>query len=149
MSKQPKQKIDLDAPEPPTFKWPVKIPTPRGEITITFDFIARDREALAAWTAEIVERAQAEWQAAQAAETAEQADAGPFASLTPKDVRDTAAKQTAADVDAIQQIASGWDLAHEFNAENIGKLCNRYPAAGQAVGRAYRVAHAEGRLGNS
>lgn len=147
MAMNSKPKIDLDAVEPPTFAWPVKIPTPRGEITITFDFIARSRDELAAWTAEIVARAQREWNEAQQAETPAD-DAGPFAALTPEEVRASAARQTKADVDAITQIAKGWDLQHPFDADHIGKLCNRYPAAGQAIGRAYRIAHAEGRLGN-
>ena len=142
-----KPKIDLDAVEPPTFAWPVKIPTPRGEITITFDFIARSRDELAAWTAEIVARAQREWNEAQQAETPAD-DAGPFAALTPEEVRASAARQTKADVDAITQIAKGWICSTRSMPTTSAKLCNRYPAAGQAIGRAYRIAHAEGRLGN-
>lgn len=145
MATNSKPKIDLDSVEPATFPWTVKIPTPRGEIDVEFQFIARTRAEMAAHHAAIIERAQQEWSAAkQAAEPV--TEDMPFAK--PAEVIESAKRQTASDVEAILQIAKGWNLPHEFNAENLTKLCDRYHAAGGAIGAAYREAHARGRLGN-
>ncbi|MDR0275932.1 MAG: phage tail assembly chaperone [Burkholderiaceae bacterium] len=42
----------------------------------------------------------------------------------------------------------GWELESELNEANAERLCNEFPAAAGAIMEAYRVACAEGRLGN-
>ncbi|TWI52984.1 tail assembly chaperone [Pseudomonas duriflava] len=37
------------------------------------------------------------------------------------------------DVSLIQEIASGWELDDEFNAENIGRLVENYIGSGSAI----------------
>ena len=48
----------------------------------------------------------------------------------------------------IMKIASGWDLEEEFTRENVERLCDELPGAAIEIINAYRVAVAEGRLGN-
>ena len=45
--------------------------------------------------------------------------------------RDAAAEAT--DAEAVMQMALGWDLDDEFNAENVERLCDNYPGAGTAI----------------
>lgn len=37
------------------------------------------------------------------------------------------------DVDSVMECVVGWDLEDEFNAENVGRLCNNYPGSGLAI----------------
>ncbi len=53
-----------------------------------------------------------------------------------------------ANADMILQIADGWDLEHEFNRANVAQLCDELPGVAMAIINDYRMAVAEGRLGN-
>lgn len=48
----------------------------------------------------------------------------------------------------ILDVAEGWDLGDEFNAANLARLSDMYPAAAVAIMDSYRLAITEGRLGN-
>ena len=37
------------------------------------------------------------------------------------------------DVESVMACAVGWDLDDEFNAENVGRLCNNFPGSGVAI----------------
>lgn len=52
------------------------------------------------------------------------------------------------DVQAILEMASGWDLAEPFDAENVGVLVQNYPAAALAILRTYYDELSAARLGN-
>ena len=45
--------------------------------------------------------------------------------------------QESGDVKTVQDVASGWELDDEFNAENIGTLCSNYAGAGFAIVQTY------------
>jgi hypothetical protein len=48
----------------------------------------------------------------------------------------------------ILDVADGWDLEEEFNADNLARMSDMYPAAAVAIMDTYRLAVTEGRLGN-
>lgn len=50
--------------------------------------------------------------------------------------------------DFIMEIAQGWDLADEFNRENVVRLIDEFPAGADAIINTYRLACLEGRRGN-
>jgi hypothetical protein len=58
------------------------------------------------------------------------------------------ARTSDANADMILQIAEGWDLEHEFNHANVAQLCDELPGVAMAIINDYRLAVAEGRLGN-
>jgi hypothetical protein len=58
------------------------------------------------------------------------------------------ARTSEANADMILQIAEGWDLEHEFNHANVAQLCDELPGVAMAIINDYRMAVAEGRLGN-
>jgi hypothetical protein len=58
------------------------------------------------------------------------------------------ARTSDANADMILQIAEGWDLEHEFNHANVAQLCDELPGVAMAIINDYRMAVAEGRLGN-
>jgi hypothetical protein len=58
------------------------------------------------------------------------------------------ARALARDVEAVQLIATGWNLETEFTAENLTKFLKRYPGAGMAVITAYKTSLTDGRLPN-
>lgn len=41
------------------------------------------------------------------------------------------------DTETVLACAVGWDLADEFNAENVARLCNNYPGAAGVIVVAY------------
>jgi hypothetical protein len=41
------------------------------------------------------------------------------------------------DARAVSEVITGWDLADEFNAQNIRALCETLPGAGYAIVQAY------------
>ena len=60
-----------------------------------------------------------------------------FKHRTREQVAEWLQKQEASDADAVMGCAVGWDLADEFSAENVGRLCNNYPGAAGAIVIAY------------
>ena len=50
--------------------------------------------------------------------------------------------------EAVMDVASGWELTDEFNAENINKLCNNYMGAAYAIAQTYFAEIRQARLGN-
>lgn len=52
------------------------------------------------------------------------------------------------DVQAVLDMATGWDLAEPFDAENVGVLVQNYPASALAVLRTYYDELSAARLGN-
>ena len=48
----------------------------------------------------------------------------------------------------ILKVADGWNLDEEYSLENIAILCDELPGAAMAIMETYRLAVAEGRLGN-
>lgn len=54
----------------------------------------------------------------------------------------------ATDEEVIIDVAEGWDLDDEFNAESIKKLCTKYPGAGFAITKHYAAELAGIREGN-
>lgn len=51
-------------------------------------------------------------------------------------------------VDFILEIAEGWDLSDEFNAESVAKLVNEFPMASAPIIDKYRAAILDGRTKN-
>ncbi len=135
-----KIKLDLDAPEGFTFPQAVKIPNEAGKkLEVTFDFIYRDREAFARLQDEFMSKAEEAFGLAQQLQGGEQ---------TAPSMVEIQARALARDVEAVQQVASGWNLDSEFNAENLTKFLKRYPGAGMAVITAYKTSLTDGRLPN-
>jgi hypothetical protein len=140
-----KIKLDLDAPEGFTFPQAVKIPNETGKkLEVTFDFIYRDREAFA--------KLQDEWmaKAEEAFELSKQIQAEKVngETVTIPSMSEITARALARDVEAVQLIATGWNLDIEFTTENLTKFCKRYPSAGLAVINEYKTSLTDGRLPN-
>jgi len=57
-------------------------------------------------------------------------------------------KSDAASVKFIMDVAEGWDLTDKFNATNVGKLVDEFPAAPAAISEAYSKILLEGRVKN-
>lgn len=124
-----KIRIALDSDAAPTFKHKVDIPTPAGAAPVEFVFRYRDRLAMAALLDAWAERPQPELQSSESFE-------------------DGAKRGIKADVEALLDIAEGWDLPWQFGAEKLELFVTRYPGAALAVLGAYRAACVQGRLGN-
>jgi len=60
-----------------------------------------------------------------------------FKHRTREQVADFLRDKDTSDSDAVLNCVVGWDLADEFNAENVGRLCNNYPGAAGAIVIAY------------
>lgn len=139
-------KIDLDPQGPVTFKREVEIAAPSGKaIKVEFEFLHRNREEMALLQNGYSRRAQeARDKAAERSDEKEEQK-----SLTDEEVRKLAADATKLDVEAIMDVAVGWNLmGYIYNVENLSKFCNRYQTAGLTILSAYNRYMTEGRLGN-
>lgn len=128
-----KIKLDLEASDRLTYDRIVDIPTPDGKpLKVTFTFLHRDREAIAALFDAYREKAREEKQADQ------------------QDVPSAEAVRQAIDndVETLQDIATGWNIDAPFDAEHLRKLCTKYAGAALAVVTDYRISLTQGRLGN-
>lgn len=124
-------KLDLESGDTLDFDRAVDIPTPNGKpLKVTFTFKYRDRKAMAALLDSYMDRAKNQ----------AQGDEKPSAELV--------AAAISADVEAIQDIATGWNIDAPFDAENLRKLCTKYAGAALAIVTDYRVSLTHGRLGN-
>lgn len=166
-----KVKLDLYPTKPITFTAPVEIPTATGEVLIIeFVFKHRTKKQLGELAESRVNRARERFEAAQAEEAAAKAkrdadkaeraaaakaageepeEEAPTFPATPKFV-DAVIDEIAESVEGILEIAEGWNVeGYEFNATEIGQLCDLHGAAANRISETYRKALAEGRLGNS
>ena len=57
-------------------------------------------------------------------------------------------KTTDTNAEYIMQVVDGWNLAEDFNAQNVRQMCDELPGAAQSIIESYRQAITEGRLGN-
>lgn len=46
-------------------------------------------------------------------------------------------RKDATDIELVLDVAIGWELADEFNAENVAALCDAYASAGSEIVSAY------------
>lgn len=126
-----KDTLDLTSEAPISFDAQVDIPTPDGNakrITITYKW--RDRIQMAALFDSYLAAARKEEPAAER----------PLAEAVKATIE--------SDVEAIFDVATGWKLGADFDAQNLRKLCTRYPGAASAILGHYRDALTRGRLGN-
>lgn len=138
-----KIKIDLDASDIITVTREVSIPTASGKpLKIKFDFKHRDRVAMNEFQDENAARAKVviERVRGEIAEKERDGDGRLGQSFVLEAIK--------RDADAIMEIATGWNVDAEFNADNLQKLCRGYPGAAAAIVNDYRVTMNEGRLGN-
>lgn len=56
--------------------------------------------------------------------------------------------QSLKDPEAVQAIASAWELDDEFNAENVERLCRNYPGSASAIFDVYLRESTGARRGN-
>lgn len=59
-----------------------------------------------------------------------------------------ASRAERSDVESVTDMASGWELAEEFNAANVETLIENYGGAGLAIFKAYVDQLVQARLGN-
>ena len=150
-----KAKIDLNPQGPITFEREVAIPTPSGKpMKLKMTFKHRTRQEMAEMTERYVAKARAQYvemqeemKAEKAAQEAAEARGDIY--LPPEQkLAEGVPDAIQADVDAVLDIATGWELADEFNAENLAKLFGLYNRSAKAIAEDYRVSMNEGRLGN-
>lgn len=60
-----------------------------------------------------------------------------FKHRTREQVAEWLENKEASDTEAVLACAVGWELTDDFNAENVGRLCNNYPGAAGAIVLAY------------
>jgi hypothetical protein len=107
----------------PTFKAKVGIPLAGGgEEKVEFTFRHRTRSVLAEW----------------------------IKGLDPKEGDAEASEEAkrVTDIDRVLEMAVGWELAEEFNAQNVGILLDNYLGASVAIFHTYLSELARNRLGN-
>jgi hypothetical protein len=128
-----KIKLDLESTESLTYDHTVSIPTPDGKgLKVTFTFKYRDRIAIAALSASWRDRASARTE--------------PTDESVPAD--EVVRRMIDSDVDAILDVASGWNIDAPFDRDNLRKLCIKYAGAAIAILNDYGVSMTQGRLGN-
>ena len=119
---------------PKSFKHKVSFPLvdgSKGDITV--DFRYRNRTQFAEFVAEIYPDLKN----------------GPQESTSQGvDVVDMAREALEREVCYILAAVSGWDLAEDFNAQNVKQLVNDFPGAANAITAAYRTACTEGKTKN-
>lgn len=131
-----KIKLNLDSTDALTFTRKVNIPTPSGQpLVIPFVFRHRTREEMA----DLIE--------AHAKRATEHADSVKDDS-TDKPLREYVSAGIERDVQAVMDVASGWEADIEFNAKHLSRLFSLYGGAAKAIMDDYRVSMNEGRLGN-
>ena len=140
--------IDLDPQGPITFTRGIKIPTGDGKpLTVEFDFLFRDRVAMAEllqkWDSQ-VEKAREQVKAAVDA----QVTGEPAPGQDRPDLKAATLEGIASDVDTLMDFIVGWQLAAEFSRENLSKFVTRYPGAPLTLVRDYREGMTQGRSGN-
>ena len=137
--------LDLDPQGPITFTRGVKIPTGDGKpLEIEFEFLFRDRVAMAELMQKWEDQVKATREAAKVAATQELQPAPP-----PVDVVASTREGIASDVETLLDFICGWNVSNNpFNAESLAKFVRRYPGAPLALVRDYREGMTEGRLGN-
>jgi hypothetical protein len=87
--------------------------------------------------------------AQEARDNAESREDQVRAALSDEEVRKMAAEATKLDVDAIMEVAVGWNVeGYAFTAAVLEKFCNRYQTAGLTILSSYNKFMTEGRLGN-
>ena len=55
---------------------------------------------------------------------------------------------TKRDVETVMDVATGWNVDLPFDAETLGKMFRKYPAAASAIYQEYRTRMTEGKVGN-
>lgn len=145
--------LNLDPHEVLTVTDTVHIPTVSGTLTIAFDFVVRDRVQYAELVEEHTARAQAALRTVQQeAEAARQAEDAARAAGTeppaPPSAADHARRAAQRDLQAVRDIATGWNAEQEFNDANLLALFIKHQAAGTAIAAHYSKLMVEGRLGN-
>lgn len=150
-----KIKIDLDPKGPITYDREVAIPTPSGKpLKMTFTFKNRNREEMAELREKYIAKARDNYVQATAEVEKEKSrreeDEKSGRTYMPPDPKlvEGVPEAIANDVAAVLDVACGWNLDYEFNAENVGKFLALYAAAPKAIGDDYFVSMTEGRLGN-
>ena len=121
---------------PKNFKYRIKVALPEGgegTVEMTFKYMTRTEFGL--FLDEILEGAKVS--------TPSTADGDVEISLA-----EALAKTCNQNADYILKIAEGWDLEDEFSRANVEQLCDELPGVALAIINTYRVAIAEGRLGN-
>lgn len=68
--------------------------------------------------------------------------------VTDAQLQESVDKGLARTTEIIREVASGWDLDDEFNDENIGLMCSRYPGVHQRLWEQYDARVRGNRLGN-
>jgi predicted P-loop ATPase len=123
-----KVKLTLDAPL--TFKRTVDIPTPEG-LTAEVGFVFKHRDKV---------------------EMAKLMDAYYEKARRPHDEEMTleAAAKLAieSDIESVLDVAEGWDLPYDFNADSLRKLFMKYAGAALAIITEYKAGLLEGRRKN-
>lgn len=135
--------LDLDPQGPTTFTRAVKIPTGDGKpLEIEFEFLFRDRVALAELMQKWEEQVNVTLKAAKVEATQE----AQHASI---DVVAATLEGIASDAETLMDFITGWNVSNlPFNAESLAKFVRRYPGAPLALVRDYREGMTQGRLGN-
>ena len=132
-------KIKLGS-RPKSFKRTVKVPMLDGtEGTIEMLYKYRTRSEFGKFIDDITEAAGAKIKPAEIPATDDEAKFS-FADLMERTKESNS--------EYILKVADGWNLDEEYSLENIAILCDELPGAAMAIMETYRLAVAEGRLGN-
>ena len=132
--KHPMAKIKLGA-APKTFKQKITFPLlGGGEGDLTVEFRYRTRAEFAEFIAGLYPDIKTGGTVAEGA--------------VGFDLEAAADRELDTNVKHILGAAAGWDLEDDFDAANVKRLTNEYPAASAAIVTAYRTALVEGRTKN-
>lgn len=135
--------LDILADDDEAFAMPVEIPRrDKDPVTVTFTCRAMGKKAWAKLRDEANEAARVRSEAR--IEEIKKQGVGAVIHVS-EIVQDGMTE----DAKIILKLATGWDLAHEFNAANLERLENKFGGSMRAVVEAYEIAIYQSRLGNS
>jgi hypothetical protein len=142
-----KIKLNLDENDTiPPITAEVEIPTPQGKaLKVKFDFVYRDREAMAEFSTSLLAKSQRALEKARAsiAEANAESDEG-VGEFDRKLVQDAMRR----DVEMILDVATGWNVDLPFDETTLGVFVKRYAGAPSAIYEEYKHRMTEGKRGN-
>lgn len=135
--------LDLLADDDEAFSMPVEIPRrDKDPVTVTFTCRAMGKKA---W-AKVRDEASEAGNARSKARIEEVKKQGGDAVIHVSDIVEDGMTE---DAKIITRFATGWDLAHDLNTENLQRLEDKFGGSMRAIVEAYEIAIYQSRLGNS
>ena len=135
--------LDLLADNDEAFSMPVEIPRrDKDPVTVTFACRAIGKKAWAALRDEASEAARARYDARLEGLKAQGSDAVIH-------ISDIVQDGMLEDAKIVLKFATGWDLAHALDTDNLQRLEDKFGGSLRAIVEAYEIAIYQSRLGNS